>query len=256
MSKYKLVAQTIDEHEVQGVKIEVIEHIFKKTLVGIAPHEVPMYRYEDPKYAYHIKFKLQNGTVQIEPGWLNYMHGNLSISTTSSVGGLGGMIKRAAAGESMSLTEIKGTGEVHLEPMNSKNFLIVEIENDCLIADKGLFFAGAGNLKVSSEMQSNVSSALLGGEGLFQTKVEGTGIAIFHSPVPVDELECIDLNNDKLTVDGTFALLRTKDVTFKVEKSAKTIVGSLKSGEGVLQTFSGTGKVWIASTLSVRQKLY
>ena len=63
------------------------------------------------------------------------------------------------------------------------------------------------------------------------------------------------LDNEKLSVDGNFALMRHDSVDFKVEKSSKGIMSTLVSGEGLLQTFSGSGKVWIAPTQGVYEKL-
>jgi uncharacterized protein (AIM24 family) len=40
-----------------------------------------------------------------------------------------------------------------------------------------------------------------------------------------------------------------------VEKSTKSFMGSMQSGEGLLQTFSGTGEVWLAPTQSVYKRL-
>lgn len=251
MKKLKITTNIIEQHEHKGVKLEVLEYVRKKATHGLGNTESLAYRVEEPSYAYRLLFKLQNDGILMEGGLLHYMFGNLSISTSSALTGLGSMMKRAAAGEGTTLTEVKGTGEVYLEPTHGEHFLIVELDNDTLIADKGLFYAGSNTLKISAEMQSNISSAIFGGEGLFQTKVEGSGIAVFQSPVPVEELVCVDLNNEKLSVDGTFAILRTGNITFKVEKSAKTLLGSAKSGEGLLQTFSGTGKVWIAPTMAV-----
>jgi uncharacterized protein (AIM24 family) len=104
-------------------------------------------------------------------------------------------------------------------------------------------------------MQKNVSSALFGGEGLFQTRIRGTGICVFESPVPTDEVLRIDLKNETLQVDGNFALMRTGQIEFSVEKSTKGIIGTLTSGEGLLQTFRGTGSVWLAPTQDIYQKL-
>ena len=76
-----------------------------------------------------------------------------------------------------------------------------------------------------------------------------------YSPVPATEIQKIELKNEKLSVDGNFALLRTAGVNFKAEKSSKTWVGTAVSGEGLLQTFSGTGTVWLAPTQGVYQLL-
>jgi uncharacterized protein (AIM24 family) len=104
-------------------------------------------------------------------------------------------------------------------------------------------------------MQKNVPSALFGGEGLFQTRIRGTGICVFESPVPADEVMRIDLKDETLQVDGNFALMRTGRIEFSVEKSTKGIIGTLTSGEGLLQTFRGTGSVWLAPTQHIYQIL-
>jgi len=51
---------------------------------------------------------------------------------------------------------------------------------------------------------------LFGGEGLFQTRIRGTGICVLESPVPADEVLRIDLKEETLQVDGNFALMRWK----------------------------------------------
>ena len=124
-----------------------------------------------------------------------------------------------------------------------------------MIADKGMFYCGQGSLEVGSAMQKNVSSALFGGEGLFQTRIKGTGICVFESPVPADEVLRIDLKDETLRVDGNFALMRTGRIEFSVEKSTKGLLGTLTSGEGLLQTFRGTGSVWLAPTQDIYQRL-
>jgi Mitochondrial biogenesis AIM24 len=99
------------------------------------------------------------------------------------------------------------------------------------------------------------AKALFGGEGLFQTKVAGSGICVFESPVPADEVLRVDLKNEALRVDGNFALMRTGSIEFSVERSTKGLLGTLTSGEGLLQTFRGTGSVWLAPTQEIYERL-
>ena len=56
-------------------------------------------------------------------------------------------------------------------------------------------------------------------------------------------------------MDGNFALMRTGQIDFSVEKSTRSLLGTLTSGEGLLQTFRGTGSVWLAPTQAVYQQL-
>jgi uncharacterized protein (AIM24 family) len=80
-------------------------------------------------------------------------------------------------------------------------------------------------------------------------------VAVLYSPVPQDEIIRYQLEGDKLSVDGNFALMRSEGVTFRAERSSKGLVSTAVSGEGLLQTFSGHGYVWIAPTQGVYEKL-
>jgi uncharacterized protein (AIM24 family) len=73
--------------------------------------------------------------------------------------------------------------------------------------------------------------------------------------VPLSEIVELRLQDETLQVDGSFALLRSSGIQFSVEKASKSLVGAMTSGEGLLQTFRGTGKVWIAPTQAVYQRM-
>ncbi|MEL6816155.1 MAG: AIM24 family protein [Cyanobacteria bacterium J06598_3] len=203
-----------------------------------------------------VRISLEQGDAIAEAGTLHYMHGNIELSNpVGGVGGLGkAMMKKMLTNETAFMPRYKGTGEIFLEP-SFGDFLIYQLNNETIIADKGLFYCGAGTVKTGVAAQKNVSSALFGGEGFFQTKIEGSGICVFELPVPADEVRCIPLNNETLQVDGNFALMRSGRIDFSVERSAKGIMGSMSSGEGLLQTFRGTGRVWLAPTQSVYDRL-
>lgn len=203
-----------------------------------------------------IRMTLQNSEVQIEAGALHFMHGRIEVE--NRIGGMGGlgkaMLNKLLTNETAFKPRYRGTGTIYLEP-SFGHFLIYQLNNEEIIADRGLFFCSEGALDVGAVMQKNVSSALLGGEGLFQTKIRGTGICVFELPVPLNEVRCIQLNNETLSVDGNFALMRSGNIEFTVEKSTKSLFGTLSSGEGLLQTFRGTGRVWLAPTQGVYQKI-
>jgi len=80
-------------------------------------------------------------------------------------------------------------------------------------------------------------NALFSGEKWFQTVVTGTGKVIIISAGP---LEKIELNNETLVVDGSCSVARTSGVELKVQKSAKSIFSSIISGEGWVNSFTGT----------------
>ena len=204
-----------------------------------------------------IKIILNGGSVKTESGALYYMKGKIEADAQLGgvVGVLGKMIKSSMNKESTIKPVYKGYGEIYLEP-TFQHYFMINLEQDSVIVDKGLFYCCSGDMKVEPVAQKNASSALMGGEGFFQTKVSGTGVIVLAIPVPENELQEISLSaGEELKVDGNFALARTSGVNFSVTKSDKSILGSLMNGEGLLQTFKGEGIVWIAPTAPVYEKM-
>lgn len=95
-------------------------------------------------------------------------------------------------------------------------------------------------------MRSNISSAALGGEGLFNLCLTGNGVFAIESRCPKEELIEITLDNDVLKVDDNLAIAWSNSLDFTVERSGKTLVGSAASGEGLVNVYRGTGKVLLA----------
>ena len=199
-----------------------------------------------------IRIILNDSSVKLEPGSLSYMKGNIEIRNKS--GGLLGFGKKIISskltGETAFKPNYSGTGEIFLEP-SFGHFALIELEDDEIIVSDNMFYACEEGIDVNATMQRNISSAFLGNEGLYQTKIEGNGIVALKVPVPESEIfKCI-LINDTLKVDGNFAILRTGNIEFSVEKSSKSIVGTALSGEGMVNVYRGTGEVWLIPTQSV-----
>lgn len=168
---------------------------------------------------------------------------------------LGRMIRGAVTGEQMAQPEYTGTGLLVLEP-SFRHFLVMELaKKESIIVDDGMFYCAQGSVTVKTVSQRNFSSAVAGGEGLFQQQLTGPGIIILESVVPMDEIDIINLQNDVLKVDGNFAVLRSSNLEFTVERSAKTLIGSAVSGEGLVNVYRGTGEVWLAPTIKVYKTL-
>ena len=120
-----------------------------------------------------------------------------------------------------------------------------------------LFFCCSAEIDIKVATQKNVSSALLGGEGVFQIQLIGTGVVILELDVPESEIVSYELTNgEELKVDGNFAIARTSGVSFSVTKSDKSLLGSAINGEGFLNAFKGEGTVWLAPTAPMYKRLY
>lgn len=245
----------VESETIPGAVFEVVQY---KTLKGSDDLDVAEKVFFANQANIHLKMlrvKLDKSELLIEPGALYFMKGALQLESGIQGGIAQGLMRKFITGETLFQSRIKGTGEVYLEP-SFGHYLLFNIDNDALIFDKGAFHSASAQLEVSAKMQQNVSSALFGGEGFFQTQVKGSGIVVLNSPVPVSELLMYDLvAGEKLSVDGNFAFVRTASVSFRAEKSGKSLFQSVTSGEGLLQTFTGPGMVWIAPTQGVYDKM-
>lgn len=134
-----------------------------------------------------------------------------------------------------------------LEP-TYRHILLIDLAdwNGSIVLDDGLFLACDSKLKQKAVMRSNFSSAVAGGEGLFNLGVVGNGVLCLESPSPKEELIEVTLQDDVLKVDGNMAIAWSGTLDFTVERSGKTLLGSAASGEGLVNVYRGTGKVLLA----------
>ena len=186
-----------------------------------------------------LKAEFENSAVRYESGGMYYMQGNLELEANLPTAG--GFLKSMVTRESVVKPVIRGSGTVWFEP-SFGNFTILDLKGEEWILDKGAYYASEMGIEISSFTNKSISG-LFSGEGFFQTKVAGHGKVVLLSNGP---LETVELNNGKLVVDGSFAVARQASVQLTVAKANKGIFGSMISGEGIVNTFTGTGKVLIA----------
>ncbi len=186
-----------------------------------------------------VKVELDNSAFRYESGGLYYMLGNLEM--VANMPSAGGLLKSMVTREHVVKPVIKGTGTVWLEPAFGE-FTVMDLNQEEWILDRGAYIASEMSVNIDSFTNKSLSG-LFSGEGFFQTKVSGPGKVVIYSSGP---LETIELNNGKLVVDGSFAIARQASVQLTVSKASKGIFGTMISGEGIVNTFTGTGKIMIA----------
>ena len=183
----------------------------------------------------------------IQAGAMQWMGGN--VQATSGVKGIGDFLGKALKGAVTKETAVKpeyvGEGCLVLEP-TYKYIILADIGkwgSAGMTIEDGMFLACDANVKSKVVARKNLSSAVLGGEGLFNLSLQGNGIAALESNVPEDELIEVILENDELKIDGNLAVCWSSNLEFTVERSTKTLVGSAVSGEGLVNVYRGTGRV-------------
>ena len=183
----------------------------------------------------------------IQAGAMQWMGGN--VRATSGVKGIGDFLGKAIKGAVTKETAVKpeyvGEGCLVLEP-TYKYIILADVGkwgSAGMTIEDGMFLACDANVKSKVVARKNLSSAVLGSEGLFNLSLHGNGVAALESNVPEDELIEVILENDELKIDGNLAVCWSSNLEFTVERSTKTLVGSAVSGEGLVNVYRGTGRV-------------
>lgn len=173
------------------------------------------------------------------------------VNATTGIKGAGDFFSKAVrgsvTGESAIKPEYKGTGFITLEP-TFKYPIVMDLAEwgGSVVLDDGIFLACDSDIRHKAVMRSNFSSAVAGGEGLFNLSLNGNGLFVIESPVPRQELVVIDLRDDQLKIDGNNAIAWSTSLDFTVERSGKSLIGSAASGEGLVNVYRGTGRIMMA----------
>ena len=195
--------------------------------------------------------RLDRSPVTIQAGSMQWMLGD--VNATTGIKGvcdfLGKAVRGKATGESAIKPEYTGSGLLVLEPTYKYLILLDAAEwGGGVVLDDGLFLACESSLQHKAVMRSNLSSAVAGGEGLFNLSLNGRGVFCVESDCPQEELIEITLQDDVLKIDGNYAIAWSKSLSFTVERSGKSLIGSAASGEGLVNVYRGTGKVLMMPT--------
>lgn len=190
--------------------------------------------------------------VVVQAGAMQWMVGD--VQATTGIKGVGDFLGKAfkgkVTGETVVKPEYVGTGTLVLEP-TYRHILLLDLADwqGSIVLDDGLFLACDASIQHKAVMRSNLSSAVAGGEGLFNLGLKGQGIICLESHCPKEELIEITLQDDVLKVDGNYAIAWSSSLDFTVERSGKSLLGSAASGEGLVNVYRGSGKVLMAPVL-------
>lgn len=194
-----------------------------------------------------ILINLNNEAVVLQAGALQWMSGSIDVKTNvKGVGDFIGKIAKAAVTKESAVKPVyQGSGIIALEP-TYKYLILMDVStwgNAGVTIEDGMYFCSDASVDINVTARKNLSSAVLGKEGLFNVNLVGNGIACLESNVPQEELIAIDLNNEVLKIDGNQAVCWSTGLDFTVERTTKTLIGSAASGEGFLNVYRGTGRV-------------
>jgi uncharacterized protein (AIM24 family) len=119
---------------------------------------------------------------------------------------------------------------------------------DALLLDDRAFYACESSIALGTHTHRSVQG-LLSGAGLVQPKLSGRGAFVVECPVPIEEIEVIEVTPGRdLVVDGDLMLMYSATLSVQLKPLTKGLRNLYRSGEGLVYVLSGQGTVWLTPT--------
>lgn len=247
MTEYRRLEEEV---EGDGVKIGKYRYVEKRVVMrGIPTAEGGTHYITENTEVFQLCIELNGGAVLLEPGALQYMHGKIesTIQKHEEKGFFGRAMASAGTGESGFATKFSGYGTIWTEP-GRRNFIIGAIDGDALLLDDKAFYACSSGIQLTTHRHNSVAG-VLSGNGLMQPKMAGKGVFAVEAPVPVEEIDVVELDGSKeLTVDGDFMLMYSAELNVTIGTLVKGLRNAMRSGEGFVYKLNGRGTAWIMPT--------
>lgn len=190
--------------------------------------------------------------VYIQRGSMVYHTPSVSLNTKlngrgSGLGKLMGAIGRSmTSGESMLITQAVSNadnGKLALAPNTPGQVLALELGSKQYRLNDGAFLALDGSAQYRMERQS-VGRALFGGQGgFFVMTTEGVGTLLANA---FGSIKKIELQDDEITIDNAHVVAWSTELDYNIHLE-NGFVQSIGTGEGVVNTFRGTGEIYVQS---------
>ena len=194
----------------------------------------------------------QGETVFIQRGSMVYHTPNVTLNTqlNASGSGLGRFVKAVGrsmvSGESTFITQAvaqSDNGYLALAPDAPGQVIALELGEKQYRLNDGAFLALDGTAYYTMERQS-VGKALFGGQGgFFVMTTQGQGTLLANAFGSIKKLE---LHNQEVTIDNAHVVAWSQSLNYHVHLE-NGFWQSIGTGEGVVNTFQGTGEVYVQS---------
>jgi uncharacterized protein (AIM24 family) len=189
---------------------------------------------------------LHGDRIRAASGSMVAYEGNVDFKS-SGMGGGGGMraaLKRAVAGESISLMDCSGHGRVYLAK-DAMDVLVVDLGGDTLTVESEHILAHTEHLRL--DVQFSGLRGVTSGQGLATTTVTGQGQVALVSEGPVMALEVAPGQDLVVDPDAYVGSRGQLSMNLVSGVSWKSLVGE-GSGEPFSLRFTGHGLVLVQSS--------
>lgn len=188
----------------------------------------------------------------IQRGGMVYHSPSVKLNTKLNAkgSGLGKLVKAVGrsmvSGESTFITEATSEvdgGVLALAPNVPGQVMALEIGDHQYRLNDGAFLALDGLAFYTMERQS-FGRALFGGQGgFFVMTTEGEGTLLVNA---FGAIKKIELQDQEMTIDNAHVVAWSKELTYDIHLE-NGFLQSVGTGEGVVNTFRGTGEIYVQS---------
>lgn len=200
-----------------------------------------------------VEIALEEGEkAYIQRGSMVYHSKQISLNTKVNgkghgLGKLMGAVGRSlTSGESFWITEAESSndsGTLALAPNTPGEVIALELGNEQYCINDGHFLAMDGSASYSMKKQSVGKALFSGTGGFFVMTTEGSGTVLCTSFGSVKKL---DLDNDEITVDNNHVVAWSSSLDYDIHME-NGFFQSIGNGEGVVNTFKGSGSIYVQS---------
>lgn len=248
--------RVIQELGINDAKLSVYE--YDSTFVGDLSYAPNIY------YAQKLGMKLRQlradlkgGTVSFESGIFSASSGDIQQGKTPlTFGAIAQGVFRKMNDETFFRPTLTGTGSVYFDSSLKFITLLPVTKPTKVVMEKGIYLGSIGKFEFKVTKNFNPGYMMFSDKSVLQTDARGSGILALELPVHKDEIEIIEVTPDEpLLVNGNMVMLWTGSLKREVSTSGGGLVGSVTSGTGLVEKYSGTGQVWLATTLGYYSKI-
>ena len=198
--------------------------------------------------------------IELEPGEKVFIqrgsmvYHSTSIKLNTKVNGTGsgiGKLIRAVgrsitSGESFWITEAQAsrtTGKLAIAPALPGEVLPLKLGKEQYRINDGKFLAMDGSASYSMKKQSVGRAIFSGTGGFFVMTTSGEGTVLCNA---YGSIKKITLNNDEITIDNNHVVAWSTGLDYDIHFD-NGFIQSIGTGEGIVNTFKGSGEVYILS---------
>lgn len=200
-----------------------------------------------------VEIELDKGaTVYLQRGSMVYHTPSVQLTTRLNAqgSGLGKLVKAVGcsmvSGESSFITQAvaeEDSGRLALAPSLPGQVLPLHLGEQQYCLNDGAFLALDGSAAYTMKRQS-VGRALFGGQGgFFVMTTQGEGTLLANA---FGSIKKIELNHEEMTIDNAHVVAWSSNLDYQVHLE-KGFLQSIGTGEGVVNTFRGSGEIYVQS---------